>query len=156
MVLPVQAQAGVGGDADAELAFAIGSVESDVAWVFPPRLESALSRSPGLDTRTTGLAVGVFMRTEVQRVGDPLYGHIRRLAALVNADVVLIPVQLAPGPADEGEEATLEAAASTSLGFELVGGPLAARFEEGLFGGVEFVAVAVGPSGSGREFGALV
>ena len=110
MVLPVQAQVGVGGDADAEFAFAIGAVESDVTWVFPPRLEAALERAPGLDTRTTGLPVGMFMRTEVERVGDPLYGHIRRLAALVNADVVLIPVQIAPGPADDAGQVALEAA----------------------------------------------
>ncbi len=109
MVLPVQSEAGVGGDADAELAFAIGAVDSEVTWVFPPRLEAALERSPGLDARTTGLPVAIFLRTEVQRVGDPLYGYLRRLAAVVNADVALIPVLVAPGPPDENGQAALEA-----------------------------------------------
>lgn len=109
MVLPVQSEAGVTGDVDAELAFAIRAVEGDVTWVFPPRLEAALERSPGLDARTTGLPVARFLRTEVERVGDPLYGYLRRLAAVVNADVALIPVQVAPGPPDENGLTALEA-----------------------------------------------
>lgn len=108
MVLPVQATAGVEGDADAELAFALGAIDSGVEWVFPPRLQAAVARSPGLGARTTGLSVGMFRRTEVERVGDPLYGDLRRLAALVDADVALIPIQLAPGPPDESGRRALE------------------------------------------------
>jgi hypothetical protein len=102
MVLPVQAEVGVGGDADAELAFALSSLEGGVNWVFRSRLDAAAERSPGIGARTTGLPVGMFLRVEVQRVGDPLYGDLRRLAALVGADVALIPILVAPGEADAG------------------------------------------------------
>jgi len=109
MVLPVQAEVGVEGDADAELAFALTSRESAVDWVFRAQLESALERSPGLGARTTGLAAGMFLRREVQRVGDPLYGDLRRLAALVNAEVALIPVALLPSELDENGLRSFEA-----------------------------------------------
>jgi hypothetical protein len=108
MVLPVQAEVGVGGDADAELAFALGAVESGIEWVFRSRLESALERSPGLDARTTGLPVGMFLRREVNRVGDPLYGYLRRLAALVNADIALIPVLVAPSQSEDPDSIVVE------------------------------------------------
>jgi hypothetical protein len=45
------------------------------------------------------LPVGIFVQAEVQRIGDPLFGELRRMAALVDAQAVVIPVQ-----------ATLEAA----------------------------------------------
>jgi hypothetical protein len=31
---------------------------------------------------------------EVERVGDPLYGQLRRMAALVDAEAALLPVQV--------------------------------------------------------------
>lgn len=108
MVLPVQATAGVAGDADAELAFALRARGGDVTWVFPAELERALERSPGLDARTRGLSVGVFLSREVERVGDPLYGTILRLSSLVDGEVALIPVQVAPGPADAEGKSPLQ------------------------------------------------
>jgi hypothetical protein len=92
MVLPVQDIRGVVGDADAELAFGLRGRGSSVDWILPDRLEGALARAPGLDTRVHGLAVGAFSAAEVRRVGDPLYGELRRLAALVDAEAALLPV----------------------------------------------------------------
>ena len=112
MVLPVQAEAGVGGDADAELTFALSTRESGVDWVFRASLESSLERSPGLGARTTGLPVGMFLRREVSRIGDPLYGDLRRLGALVDADVALIPVVVVPGEMDENGMVALETSAA--------------------------------------------
>jgi hypothetical protein len=43
------------------------------------------------------LPVDVFMRVEVERIGDPLYGDVRRLAALAGAEVALLPVELRYG-----------------------------------------------------------
>lgn len=111
MVLPVQSEVGVEGDADAELAFALGAAESGVNWVFRSSLESALERSPGLNARTTGLPVGMFLRREVSRVGDPLYGDLRRLGAVVNAEVALIPVMVVPSEPDEAGLMALESTA---------------------------------------------
>ena len=93
LVLPVQQNRGVRGDPDAELAFGLRERDVTVSWIFPDELEDALSRSPGARSDLRGLAVGQFLAAEVERVGDPLYGSLRRLSALVDADVVLLPVQ---------------------------------------------------------------
>jgi hypothetical protein len=63
--------------------------------VLPAEVEEILARSPAVQARTRGLQVGSFIAAEVERVGDPLYGELRRLASLVDADVVLLPVQSA-------------------------------------------------------------
>ena len=63
-------------------------------WTFPPELEESLRRSPGVSVRLNGLPVQVFNQAEVNRVGDPLFGHLVRLATLSGADVALIPVSL--------------------------------------------------------------
>lgn len=94
MVLPAQSVSGVAGDVDAEVAFALRDRGREVAWVLPPRLQEALDRSPGLGGRIHGLPVGVFGAAEVRRVGDPLYGDLRRVAALVDAEVALLPVRV--------------------------------------------------------------
>jgi hypothetical protein len=102
LVLPVQQNVGVRGDPDAELAFGLTSRSSGVDWVLPDELEEVLDRSPGIQSGLRGLPVGQFLVVEVRRVGDPLYGDLRRLSSLVDADAVLLPVQVAleaePGP----------------------------------------------------------
>ncbi len=95
MLLPVQRSVGVAGDLDAELAFGLKERGAGVHWVLPAALDEALGRSPGLQTNTRGLPVGVFLGAEVHRIGDPLYGDLRRLGALANADFALLPVQAA-------------------------------------------------------------
>ncbi|HSG09055.1 MAG TPA: hypothetical protein VLA36_11905 [Longimicrobiales bacterium] len=99
MVLPVQDVMGVAGDADAELAFGLQDRSREVSWIFPPRLQEVLDRSPGMG-RLEGLPVGVFSAGEVRRIGDPLYGDLRRLGAMTDADVALIPLRAAAQPAD--------------------------------------------------------
>lgn len=108
MVLPVQVTAGLQGDPDAELAFALRGRAPKMHWVLPERIEAAVQRSPGLGARATGLPVGVFLQAEVERVGDPLYGQLRRLAALVDAEVALLPVRVAPGPMHVTGRATVQ------------------------------------------------
>jgi hypothetical protein len=92
MLFPVQSVQGVAAGADAELAFALGQRGSEVDWVFPDEMAGALAGSPGMDTRLEGLPVGMFLTAEVTRVGDPLYGYLRRVAALVDSELALIPV----------------------------------------------------------------
>ncbi len=72
MVFPVQIQSGIRDNADSEIAFAFRERSDEVDWVFPDELEAALARAPGVQSRVTGLPVGLFLRTEVDRVGDPL------------------------------------------------------------------------------------
>ena len=102
MVLPVQQVAGLEGNADAELAFGLEGRGAEVEWILPDRVQRMLDRSPGMDARTRGLPVAQFLQAEVRRVGDPLYGQLRRMAALVDADVVFLPVRAAAEPAVGG------------------------------------------------------
>ena len=104
LVLPVQQNMGVRGDPDAELAFGLSSRGTGVGWILPAEAEAALQRSPGLASSLRGLAVGQFLAAEVRRVGDPLFGELRRLSSLVGAEAILLPVQTAlvtePGAGD--------------------------------------------------------
>lgn len=93
LVLPVQQNIGVRGDPDAEMAFGLRDRGVGVTWILPSEIQDALQRSPGLPSSLRGLAVGAFLVAEVRRVGDPLYGDLRRLSSLVEADAVLLPVQ---------------------------------------------------------------
>jgi len=110
MVLPFQSAMGVAGDVDAELAFALRDRAPGVDWVLPPRLQRALDRSPGLNVRIHGLQVGVFSAAEVQRVGDPLYGDLLRLGALVDAQTALLPVRAWVVPGEGGIRVRVSAA----------------------------------------------
>ena len=93
MVLPVQQVLGVMGDPNAEIAFGLGERNAEITWILPSEVEEALRRSPGIRADTRRLPVGQFLSAEVQRIGDPLYGELRRLSSLVEAEAVLIPVQ---------------------------------------------------------------
>jgi len=103
IVLPVQQVVGVPGDPDAELAFALRDLTEDVDWIFEDEVAEILARSPAVQASTRRLPVSVFMQAEVDRVGDPLFGILRRMAALVDAEVILIPVQASYSMADRVE-----------------------------------------------------
>lgn len=119
MVFPFQTPPSLPGDADAELVFALENRAPDVAWVMPAELRRAVAGSPGYDVVVDGLAVGVFEQAEVQRVGDPLYGNLRRLAALVDADAALLPVAVryraAPAATSAGDTAGVASEATTAV-----------------------------------------
>jgi hypothetical protein len=92
MLYPTQSVQGFSGDVDAEIAFALSQRPGQTTWVLPAEMRRALASSPGLDTRLDGLPVGMFAQAEVRRIGDPLYGYVRRMSALVSSDVAVIPV----------------------------------------------------------------
>ena len=92
ILLPVQQNLGVRGDVDAEIRFSFTDLGREVEWVFEDDVQEILDRTPGMDTRTRGLPVSIFDQAEVDRVGDPLYGQLRRMSALVEADAILIPL----------------------------------------------------------------
>jgi hypothetical protein len=85
MVYPVQIRQSVPGDVDAEIAFALRERGSEIDWVFPEELRRTLARSPAIRSTADGLTATVFLRAKVDRVGDPLYGQIRRLVVMVRA-----------------------------------------------------------------------
>ncbi len=97
MVFPVQLRAGVTADVDPEIAFALRTGSADVDWIFWEELEAIVARSPSVDTAVRGLPVSIFLSAQVQTVGDPLFGQLRRLGALTNADIAIIPVAVGTG-----------------------------------------------------------
>jgi hypothetical protein len=102
LLLPVQQNLGVPGDLDAELAYGLRERGRDVSWITTAEVEEVLARSPALQTRTRGLPVGIFVQAEVERIGDPLFGELRRIAAVVDAQAIVLPVQgaLASAPGE--------------------------------------------------------
>lgn len=113
MVLPVQEVVGLSGAPDAELAFALQDRTGDrVRWVLPEEMRRSLRRSPGMPIRVDGLPVGIFLQAQVDRVGDPLFGHLRRLAAITSADLALIPIQVRHRPGEEETAPAVEIAAA--------------------------------------------
>lgn len=92
MLLPVQHNLGIPGDPSAEVAFALTGRSDEVEWILEDQVEEILARSPAIDASPRGLPVGVFLQAEVNRIGDPLYGQIRRMAGLVGADAVVLPI----------------------------------------------------------------
>jgi hypothetical protein len=102
LVLPTQLREGVpvGVTVDEEVAYALRSRTEAVAWVFAPEVEEILRRSPGVQANLRSLPVEMFLQGEVRRIGDPLYGEIRRLTTLAGADIAVIPILLRYG--DDG------------------------------------------------------
>lgn len=112
MLFPVQSLQGVDATMDAELAFALAQRGAEVEWVERAELDRARTMSPAVDVRVEGLPVGVFLQGEVRRIGDPLFGYLFRLGALVDSEVALIPVQARYRPATELEPSAVEVAAA--------------------------------------------
>lgn len=129
MVMPVQSLRGVTGDATAELVDALRARGQGVHWLMPDTLRIALQRSPSLDVPLEQLPVGVFLRAQVNRLGDPMFGYLRRLNALTGARVALIPVEVRRGQAaadrrgaDEYAAALVDAESGRVFWFGIVRG----------------------------------
>jgi hypothetical protein len=147
LLLPVQENLAVSGDADAELAYGLRERGSGISWISAADVEERLARSPAVQARTRGLPVGVFLQAEVNRIGDPLYGDLRRTAALVDAEAVLVPVQAslqaAPGedPRVRFVTALIDVRSGRVLWFGVLeGGPFPAGDPRGLASAVDEVA----------------
>jgi hypothetical protein len=80
---------------DEEIAFWLRETTPRVDWVFPEAIQRALERSPSIGVRLDALAVSSFHRAEVRNIGDPLFGDLRALNALVDARYAVIPVAAA-------------------------------------------------------------
>ncbi len=103
MVLPAQGGAGARPPIglDDEIRYWLGDRAPDVQWVFPLQLRSVLERTPALsDIHINALSVSHFRGAEVRRIGDPLFGDLRRLGAVVDARYALVPVTAAYVPGD--------------------------------------------------------
>lgn len=109
MVLPAQPTAStpesVARAFDDELAFWLGERAPRVHWVPARELERLASSSPALRMDLHALDVRAFGRMRVDRIGDPLFGDIHNLGAVVDARLALLPATVAyvlPSAGDAG------------------------------------------------------
>jgi hypothetical protein len=77
---------------DAELAYWLPQQANSVRWILPEQIQRSITRSPTLQIDIHNLGVGAFQRAQVKRVGDPLFGDLRKLSAVLDARVAVIPV----------------------------------------------------------------
>ncbi|HEX7117579.1 MAG TPA: hypothetical protein VF212_02245 [Longimicrobiales bacterium] len=117
MLLPVQpGRLGVPAGLDDELAYWMSARAPSVRWVMPDAIDAAIARSPTLGIRPRALAVSVFQRAEVHNIGDPLFGDLRRLGALVEARYAILPVAAGYVSRPEGGRVEIAAAIIDTLG----------------------------------------
>lgn len=95
MLLPVQRAAGLDTAAvDAELAYWLADRAPFVEWLPPARLERVAAGSPALDLRLRRPAAAGVAWDETKRLREPFYGDLRRLGALADARLALLPIMI--------------------------------------------------------------
>ncbi len=77
---------------DAELAYWLPQVATNVKWTLPNAIQRAITRSPSLAIDINNLAVNSFQQAQVKRIGDPLFGDLRKLAAVLDTRLAVIPI----------------------------------------------------------------
>jgi hypothetical protein len=92
---------------DAEIAYWLRERATSVRWVLPEAIERMLARTPGLGIKPRALDVASFRRARVNRIGDPLFGDLKRLAVVLDARFALIPVAAEFKPAANRIETAL-------------------------------------------------
>ncbi|HUH13544.1 MAG TPA: hypothetical protein VMK65_10555 [Longimicrobiales bacterium] len=96
MVLPASRVAdaqdpeGLAQTLDAEIEYWSRDRSAALAWTFPSELERVVARSPSLGVPLRALPVGALRRSP-DFVADPLLGHLRRLGAVANRRLALLP-----------------------------------------------------------------
>lgn len=90
MLIPVRAPAPA--RVDAELAFWLQDRAGATDWVLPDELQRVADRTPAWRLRLDALQRPILDMGGHRRVGDPLYGALRQLGAVVDADYALVPL----------------------------------------------------------------
>lgn len=80
------------GKLDAEISYWLPQLARTVNWVLPATIQRAIDRSPTLGVDMHSLTVTSFQRAQVKRIGDPLFGELRRLAAVLDTRIAVVPV----------------------------------------------------------------
>ncbi len=86
---------------DAEIATALAA-RGGARWVQARDIERMLARTPSLEIDIHGLAVASFRRAALDMIGDPLYGDLRRIGSIFDAQYALVPVTAAYVPQADG------------------------------------------------------
>jgi hypothetical protein len=108
MLLP--ARAGSPASLDAELAFWLGDRAPAVEWILPAELQQMVDRQPGWRVRLIALPRDIADPGRSPYVPDPTYGEIRRLGAVADALLALMPVAVRETAGPEGAVLELTAA----------------------------------------------
>ncbi len=99
MVLPAQAPASTPlastSAFDAELDYWLKDRAPRVRWVPASEVERLAAGSPTLRMDLHALDVRPFGRMRVRRIGDPLFGDVHNLGAMLDARLALLPASLA-------------------------------------------------------------
>jgi hypothetical protein len=141
------------GALDAELGYWLPQAAANVRWTLPETIQRAITRSPTLGVDINNLEVSSFRRGQVKRVGDPLFGDLRKLASVLDARFAVIPVAaeaIGATPADARVQiatAVLDAMSGTVLWF----GVLEATEPGGQQAGLASAAQAFARAFSGRR-----
>lgn len=110
ILLPLQMRSGGHSDLGRELEYAVGQAGGQVDWVMPEATRAILERSPGTGILIDQLPVRAFLAGELQRVGDPLFGDLYRLGALVGAPLAFLPIESRARVEDATETIEISAA----------------------------------------------
>jgi hypothetical protein len=86
--LPEQARQAL----EAELSYWLPEQAPRSRWVLPAAIDRAVRQSPSIDVRVRELTVRDFQRARLEMIGDPLYGELRRVAALMDARPAVLPI----------------------------------------------------------------
>jgi hypothetical protein len=105
LILPPQRVEGGHPDLERELVYALESRGPSVTWIGPEAIRRRVAANPGLGLDPDGLPVERFLSGEIQRVGDPLFGVIYRLAALEDATLAVLPVLVREREEENGARA---------------------------------------------------
>jgi hypothetical protein len=77
---------------DGELGFWLAERAPRTRWVQPEAVARAVAGAPMLGVRPRELSVADFRRARLEQIGDPLYGELRRVGALTDARLALLPL----------------------------------------------------------------
>ncbi|CAN5767371.1 hypothetical protein BH23GEM11_BH23GEM11_05500 [soil metagenome] len=102
LLLPPQLVQGVHADLERELVYALEGRGGPVEWIGPDAIRRRVATTPGMAFDPDGLPVQRFLAGELQRVGDPLFGALYRLAAVEDAAYAVIPVMAREREEDDG------------------------------------------------------
>lgn len=91
-VMLVPAQAGEPEALESELVFWLTDRAPGVEWVLPDELRDAVRRAPGSGLDLDAPRHVVDMGGRDRRIADPLYGDLRRLGAITDATLAVVPL----------------------------------------------------------------
>ena len=77
---------------EAELAYWLPEHAHRVRWVLPDAIERAAGSSAAIEVTVRDLPIRDFQRSRLESIGDPLYGDLRRIAALTDARLAFLPI----------------------------------------------------------------